>query len=134
MVSEMMKKTIITFILLGCAFLLSAQKKTTVQGRIANAENLRLCYYLNDESCPVSVDKDGRYSIELELSDFTIIKLYPLAGYPVIVLNKEGVHRPTPNMPVYIEPGESVICGFCSVEVITAPPSLGVKLHNHSFG
>ena len=77
MVSEMMKKTIITFILLGCAFLLSAQKKTTVQGRIANAENLRLCYYLNDESCPVSVDKDGRYSIELELSDFTIIKLYP---------------------------------------------------------
>ena len=45
MVSGMMKKTMITLVLLGCAFLLPAQTKTTVQGRIENAENLRLYYY-----------------------------------------------------------------------------------------
>ncbi len=56
MVSGMMKKTMITLVLLGCAFLLPAQTKTTVQGRIENAENLRLYYYLNEESYPVSVD------------------------------------------------------------------------------
>ena len=37
MVSGMMKKTMITLVLLGCAFLLPAQTKTTVQGRIENA-------------------------------------------------------------------------------------------------
>ena len=78
MVSGMMKKTMITLVLLGCAFLLPAQTKTTVQGRIENAENLRLYYYLNEESYPVSVDGDGRYNIELDLSDFTIIKFSPL--------------------------------------------------------
>ena len=72
MVSGMMKKTMITLVLLGCAFLLPAQTKTTVQGRIENAENLRLYYYLNEESYPVSVDGDGRYNIELDLSDFKI--------------------------------------------------------------
>ena len=81
MVSGMMKKTMITLVLLGCAFLLPAQTKTTVQGRIENAENLRLYYYLNEESYPVSVDGDGRYNIELDLSDFTIIKFSPLTGY-----------------------------------------------------
>lgn len=112
MVSGMMKKTMITLVLLGCAFLLPAQTKTTVQGRIENAENLRLYYYLNEESYPVSVDGDGRYNIELDLSDFTIIKFSPLTGYPSITLNKEGAHRPAPSMPVYIEPGEQVTVDF----------------------
>ncbi len=112
MVGGMMKKTMITFVLLGCAFLLPAQTKTTVQGRIENAENLRLYYYLNEESYPVSVDGDGRYNIELDLSDFTIIKFSPLTGYPSITLNKEGAHRPAPSMPVYIEPGEQVTVDF----------------------
>jgi len=60
----------------------------------------------------VSVDGDGRYNIELDLSDFTIIKFSPLTGYPSITLNKEGAHRPAPSMPVYIEPGEQVTVDF----------------------
>lgn len=107
-----MKKIVITIILLGCTFILFAQKKTTIQGRIANVENLRLCYYLQEDSYPVSIDKDGKYSIELELCDFTIIKFYPLSGYPSIVLNEKGAHRPVTTMPVYVEPGEQVTVDF----------------------
>lgn len=75
-------------------------------------ENLRLSYYLKGDSYPVNVDKSGKYSIELELNDFTIVELYPMAGYPSIVVDAKGSHLPVRGLPVYIEPGEQITVDF----------------------
>lgn len=107
-----MKRTIVTAILLLNIVTLFAQNKTSIQGQIQNPENLRLSYYLKGDSYPVNVDKSGKYSIELELNDFTIVELYPMAGYPSIVVDAKGSHLPVRGLPVYIEPGEQVTVDF----------------------
>ena len=98
--------------LLVCTFTLFAQKQTTIQGRVMHADKLDLRYNLNGESYKVGVDKDGRYSIVLDLTDFAILELYPLRGYPSIQMDEKGSHLPVQGMSVYIEPGERVTVDF----------------------
>ena len=90
--------------LLVCTFTLFAQKQTTIQGRVMHADKLDVRYNLNGESYKVGVDKDGRYSIVLDLTDFAILELYPLRGYPSIQMDEKGSHLPVQGMSVYIEP------------------------------
>lgn len=108
----MKNKIGITVILFFCSVLLFAQKKTSIQGQVQHPENLRLSYYLKGDSYPVSVDKDGKFSIEFELSDFTIVEFYPIAGYPSIVMDAKGSHLSVCGLSVYIEPGEQVTVNF----------------------
>lgn len=108
----MMKRIVITVSLLICTFILFAQKQTTIQGQITHADKLDLHYNLNGESHAVSVDKDGKFRIELDLTDFAIVEFYPLRGYPSIRMDEQGSHLPVRNLPVYIEPGELVTLDF----------------------
>lgn len=107
-----MKKIVIIVSLLVYSFVLFAQKKTTIQGRIANADNLDLRYNLNEESYVVGVGQDGRFCIELDLADFAILEFYPMKGYPSIQTDERGSHLPVLSMFVYIEPGEEVTVDF----------------------